>query len=230
MIRSFSSVVVLLVAAACSAPAPASSGATAPAVSAGPRTTTTPAAQPAEGLTITIASGSAVQVAVREQLAAFPAPNDAVLTTDGISGQVTLKDDGTFADGSKIEVELDGLSSDSDIRDSFVKRTTLRTSRFPSAVLVPTKVEGLTLPLAQGAFTFTLTGDMTISGVTKETTWTVTGTRAGDVISAKAVNAPAWKFADFGLEVPRVASVLSIVDEIRLTVTLEGKLLESAGR
>lgn len=220
---------LLLVAVACSAPAPVAAPAStaAPAASAAP--TGTPAA-PAAGLTIVVGRGSEVTVAVREQLAAFPAPNDAVLTTDGISGQATLKDDGTFTDGSKLEVKLDGLSSDSGIRDSYVKRTTLRTSQFPTAILAPTKVEGLSLPLPQGAFSFTLIGDMTISGVTKRTTWAVTGSRAGDTVTAKAVNAPAWKFSDFGLAIPRVASVISIVDEIRLVVNLQGELTETRSR
>ncbi|MGH2378769.1 MAG: YceI family protein [Candidatus Limnocylindria bacterium] len=160
-------------------------------------------------------------MAVREQLADRPAPSDAVLTTNEIGGAFTLNDDGTFAEGSAIEVGLASLASDSGLRDGYVKRTTLRTSQFPTATFVPTRAEGLTLPLADGAFTFTLTGDMTVSGVTKEVTWDVTGEKAGDRITAAATNAPAWKFGDFGLEVPSVLSVLSIVDEIRLTVTLE---------
>jgi len=45
-------------------------------------------------------------------------------------------------------------------------------------------------------------------------------TKTGGQITASATNAPTWKFADFGLEIPRVFTVLSIVDEIRLEVSL----------
>lgn len=188
-----------------------------------PAATTAPGgtATSTDGLRFTVASGSEVTVAVREQLADRQAPSDAVLTTKGIRGTFTLKGDGTYAEGSLIEVDLTTLESDSGLRDSYVKRTTLQTSRFPVASFVPTRAEGLSLPLADGAFSFRLTGNMTISGVTKQVTWDVTGERTGDRISVTATNAPAWKFADFGLEIPSVLSVLSIVDEIRLTVKLE---------
>lgn len=158
---------------------------------------------------------------MREQLADRPAPNDAVLVTDEISGSFTLKEDGTFIDDSKIEVGLEGLSSDSGIRDGYEKRNTLNASRFPTATFVPTKASGLTLPLADGPFTLSLTGIMTISGTTKEVTWDVSGSKDGERITVTATNAPAWKFGDFGLDIPRVFSVLSIVDEIRLDVKLE---------
>jgi polyisoprenoid-binding protein YceI len=213
---------VAIVAVACggaAAPEPAATATATPAATTAPATTSpAPAAQ--GGVRFEATSGE-VTVAVREQLADRPAPNDAVLTTSGVSGTFTLGDDGTFTDDSRIEVALSGLRSDSGIRDGFVKENTLQTDRFPTATFVPTRAEGLTLPLADGAFAFKLVGDMTVSGVTKEVTWEVTGERSGDRITATAMNAPAWKFGDFGLEIPRVFSVLSIVDEIRLEVKLE---------
>jgi hypothetical protein len=39
-------------------------------------------------------------------------------------------------------------------------------------------------------------------------------------VTASAKNVPTWKFSDFGLQVPSVASVLSIVDEIRIELEL----------
>jgi polyisoprenoid-binding protein YceI len=183
--------------------------------------TTAPTESSSAGsITFEVLSGE-VTVAVREQLADRPAPNDAVLTTIGMAGTFTLNGDGAFSDDSRIEVDLNGLESDSGLRDGYVKRTTLQTSRFPKATFVPKKAEGLTLPLADGAFTFKLVGDMTISGTTKEVSWDVTGERTGDRITATATNAPRWKFGDFGLDIPSVFSVLSIVDEIRLSVKLE---------
>lgn len=221
MTRTFPSVLLVAIAAvACggaAAPEPAATATATPTPTAAPTITASPAP---EGLRFEVSSGE-VTVAVREQLADRPAPNDAVLTTSGVEGTFTLMDDGTFTDDSRIEVALDGLRSDSGIRDGFVKENTLRTDRFPVAAFVPTRTEGLSMPIADGRFAFKLIGDMTVSGVTKEVTWDVTGERSGDRVTATATNAPAWKFGDFGLQIPRVFSVLSIVDEIRLSVKLE---------
>lgn len=226
MTKTFPSLLlVAIVAVACggaAAPEPAATAtATATPTTTPATATTVPPSPAAAGATKFEVSSGEVTVAVREQLADRPAPNDAVLTTSGVTGTFTLNADGTFSEDSRIEVALDGLRSDSGIRDGFVKRTTLQTSRFPTATFVPKRAEGLTLPLADGAFAFKLSGDMTISGITKEVTWDVNGEKSGDRITATATNAPAWKFGDFGLEIPRVLSVLSIVDEIRLSVKLE---------
>jgi polyisoprenoid-binding protein YceI len=212
-----------IVAVACGGAAVPEPAATATAT---PPASTAPAASaPAEtssneeALTFTVSSGE-VTVAVREQLADRPAPNDAVLTTTGITGTFTLNDDGTFSDDSRIEVDLDGLESDSGLRDRYVKSNTLETDRFPTAVFVPTNTN-VALPLPEGPFSFTVVGNVTIKDTTKRVAWTVTGEKSGDRYTLTATNAPAWKFGDFGLEIPRVLSVLSIVDEIRLTVKLE---------
>jgi len=207
--------------AALQAESPAPTAAPASTASVAPTTAPAGTATSTGALTFTVASGSEVTVAVREQLADRQAPNDAVLTTTAVRGTFTVKDDGTFADRSLIEVDLTTLESDSGLRDRYVRDTTLQAKRFPVAAFVPIRAEGLTLPLADGAFAFRLTGNMTISGVTKQVKWDVSGERTGDRITVTATNAPAWKFADFGLEIPSVLSVLSIVDEIRLTVNLK---------
>lgn len=225
-VKTFSLPLLLgaIVAVACGgAGEPSTAAATAAATPSPAIATATPAptqTSSASGLAFAVTSGE-VTVAVREQLASLPAPNDAVLKTQGVTGSFTLLDDGAFSSDSKIEADLTELESDSSQRDSFVRRNTLSTSQFPTAAFVPTKIEGLTLPLADGSFSGTLTGQMTIRGTTKEVTWNVTGEKSGDRITVTTTNEPTWKFADFGLEIPRVFSVVSIVDEIRLTVALE---------
>lgn len=65
-----------------------------------------------------------------------------------------------------------------------------------------------------------LAGKVTAHGVAKEVTFAVSAKRDGTRLTATATNDPAWKFADFGMTVPRVASVLSIEDDIRIEVSL----------
>ena len=173
------------------------------------------------GLVLTVRSGSKAVVRVREQLAGLVTGSEAVLTADAVSGRVAIRRDGSFAPGSRVVVLLDDLRSDNAQRDRFVKEQTLRTREFPTAEFVPTRATGLSLPLrTDGQVLFRLGGTMTIHGVAREVTFDVKAARVGSEVLVTASSAPAWKFADFGLEIPRVLSVLSIVDEIQLEVQL----------
>ena len=173
------------------------------------------------GLVLTVKPGSKAVVRVREQLARLVTGSEAILTADSVSGRIAIRRDGTFVTGSRIVVLLDDLRSDNGQRDRFVREQTLRTREFPTAEFVPTRATGLSLPLrTDGQVVFKLTGTMTLHGVSKEVAFDVKAARVGAETIVNATNSPAWKFADFGLEIPRVLSVLSIVDEIRLEVQL----------
>lgn len=212
---------VALVALACASPAAAP--APPPAVTA----TATPASSPATPLpepgtlAFQVQTGSKAVVRVREQLAGVSAPNDAVLETADLKGSFSLRANGTFTADSKISAGLQALRSDSNTRDGFIKNETLDTRRFPTADFVPTRTVGLPSPLpSSGEWTFQVFGKMTIRGVEKEVIWDVKAKRDGAGLTVSAKNAPAFQFTDFSMQVPRVASVLSIVDEIRLELEL----------
>ena len=214
-----------LVMAACGG---AASVAVAPTATAAPTTTAaataapTATAAPAAALAWTISDASKTTVRVREQLAALSFPSDAVLVATGAKGGFQLNDDGTFATGSKITFNVDSLTSDSSLRDNFVKMTVLGARQFPTASFVPTKVTGLTLPLpANGTFTFTIAGRLTIHGVDKGVSFAVKATRTGGDLVATATLDPSFKFGDFGMPTPAAPGrVLSVVDEIKLVIDL----------
>ena len=171
--------------------------------------------------TFTVDASSKATVRVREVLAQIRAPGDAVLGATGLKGSFTLNTDGSFSANSKINIELTGLASDQRLRDQYIKDNVLTTRQFPTAVFVPAKASGLSLPLpASGDLKFTLTGEMTIHGTTKTVSFAVTATRVGSKLTATATADPSWKFADFGMTVPRTASVLSVEDDIRLEIAL----------
>jgi len=222
-------VVVVLLLSAC--------GGSASLASASPTATATPAASTATAPTTaaatagtvsaatstwTIGSASKAVVSVREQLVGVSLPSDAVLTATGGSGTFGLNADGTFSSNSKITFELATLTSDNRDRDNFVKQDTLNTRQFPKAEFVPTKTSGLALPVAStGTFTFTLTGNLTIHGKTKEVTFKVVAKRSGGDLTATATLAPTVKFGDFGMSAPSVPfRVVSVVDEIRIVVEI----------
>ena len=219
MILRILAILAAVVALACAAPAAAPSSApTTVAPTAAPTATRTPEAG---ALRFEVQTGSKAVVRVREQLAGFSAPNDAVLEVTDVKGSFGVRADGTFTSDSKISVSLEALRSDSNTRDSFIKGSTLAVRRFPTADFVPVRTVGLPSPLpASGEWTFQVLGKMTIAGVDRDVSWDVSARRDATGVTASAKNVPTWKFSDFGLQVPRVASVLSIVDEIRLELDL----------
>lgn len=160
--------------------------------------------------------GNEARYLVREQLAGFEFPNDAVGVTSAITGGITIGADGAVTvEGSRIEIELASLKSDQDRRDNYLRRNTLETETYPRAVFVPTAIRGLSLPAnGSGEATFELVGDLTVKEVTRPVTWTVTAQYGEGTISGKA--ATQFTFDDMGLTKPRLARLLSVADEIRL--------------
>ena len=160
--------------------------------------------------------GNEARYRVREQLASLEFPNDAVGATSAITGAIVVDGDGSIArDHSKITVDLRPLKSDRDRRDNYIQRRTLETATHPNVELVPTAFRGLSFTTRlSGPQTFQLLGDLTIKGVTKPTTWQVTAQFEGGKVTGSA--STAFTFDDFGMAKPRVASVLSVADTIRL--------------
>jgi polyisoprenoid-binding protein YceI len=156
---------------------------------------------------------------VREQLARLDFPNDAVGRTGAVSGGIVVQPDGTIVAGeSRFVIDMTSLESDSDRRDNYVRRNTLQTEAHPTVTFVPRRFEGLELPLAaNGASRFRLMGDLTVRGITRSVTWDVTATLANRAIRGEARTS--FTFAEFDITKPRVASVLSVADDIRLEYT-----------
>jgi len=160
--------------------------------------------------------GNEARYRVREQLAGFDLPKDAVGATKDIKGRIVIGADGKVAkESSKLIIELSTLKSDQARRDNFLRRSTLETSKYPRAELVPVALEGLLMPIAPGSSqTFSVRGDLTVHGATRPTTWQVTARGEGNGVVGTATTA--FTFKDFGLEQPRVPVVLSVADTIRL--------------
>jgi polyisoprenoid-binding protein YceI len=163
---------------------------------------------------------SEVRYRVREQLARLPLPNDAVGSTRAVEGGIAFDGGGRVLPGeSRITVDLRTLQSDEPRRDGYLRRNTLLTDRHPAVTFVPREARGLPWPLpAAGRVAFELVGDLTVRDVTRPVTWAAAAQLAGPRATVEARTA--IRFGDFGLPIPRVASVLSVVDEIRLEADL----------
>ena len=153
---------------------------------------------------------------VREQLAGFDFPNDAVGTTRAITGVIVVAADGTIQpDRSEVRVDLATLATDNQRRDGFVKGRTLEVEQYPEAVLVPLRIMGLEGPLPEsGSNRFQLEADVTLHGHTRTLTWEVMATFGSDAITGLATTA--FTFETFEIPIPEVARVLSVADDIRL--------------
>jgi polyisoprenoid-binding protein YceI len=163
------------------------------------------------------ADGSRARFRAREQLARLPAPSEAVGTTSDVSGSIGVGPNGVVPEASKISVRMDTLTSDSSMRDRFIKMETLQTQRFPTAEFQPKDVSGLPWPLpTSGELTFQLTGDLTVHGVTQTKTWDIDAQFAPSEVSG--TGSTSVTLEQFGMEKPRVGSVLSIEDTIVLEI------------
>lgn len=152
-------------------------GASAAASPAAPTTSaaTDPGASPAavDGTvagTWTVVDGSEAGYRVREQLASLPAESDAVGRTSDVTGSITLVADGDGAQltAGSIEVDTTTITSDESRRDNRMRTEGLQTDQFPTATFTITApVDVPAAALAGTASDLTLTGDLTLHGVTR---------------------------------------------------------------
>jgi polyisoprenoid-binding protein YceI len=79
---------------------------------------------------------------------------------------------------------------------------------------------------ANGSWTFTLDGTLTVHGVSKAVSWRATADRRGRELTGTATTTVTW--ADFSLEKPQAAvtQVVSVADEIRLEIAFVGSQSE----
>ncbi|MGH9231388.1 MAG: YceI family protein, partial [Acidimicrobiales bacterium] len=148
--------------------------------------------------------------------------NTAVGRTPDVTGTMTVADGAVTA--VDVEVDLTTLDSDSDRRDGALRTRGLETDRFPTATFRLTEPVALPAGLTDGErATATATGELTIHGVTNETTIELQAELQGD--AAVAVGSAPVALADYGIDPPTGLSVLSISDD----GTFEFQLFFSSG-
>jgi polyisoprenoid-binding protein YceI len=157
---------------------------------------------------------------VKEQLVGVSFMNDAVGTTDKVTGTIVILPNGSFAPQSKLTVDMKSLNSDQELRDGYIRARVLDAEKFPTLEFVPKRAQGLPAPLPSQptaqALGFQMIGDMTLKGVTKEVTFNIASTLRGATVAGVATTS--FKFADFNLPKPAVPLLLSAEDTINLEV------------
>jgi polyisoprenoid-binding protein YceI len=160
----------------------------------------------------------AARYRVRERLVGHDLPNDAVGETKSITGAIAFDSSGNVVrQESKFVVDAATFVSDQRRRDGFVRGRLLDAEQYPSIMLVPTSVRGVALPLpTSGSRAIEITGDLTVRGVTRPTTWKGTAQFKDGRVAGSA--ATEFTFDDFQIEQPRVPVLLSVADTIRLEI------------
>src|SRR6476620_7507106 len=118
-------------------------------------------------------SEQAARYRVRERLVGYDLPNDAVGETKSVTGAIAFDSSGNvIRQESKFVVDAATFVSDKNRRDGYVRGRLLDAEQYPTIVLIPTKVRGGGLPLPNsGSRANEVTGDLTVRGVTRPTTW-----------------------------------------------------------
>lgn len=164
---------------------------------------------------VTTGEGNKARYRVRERLVGKELDNDAVGETPRVQGMISLdRQNAVLPLESGFTADVSVLKSDEARRDRYVKNRILLLDSFPTTTFRATAVRGLATLPASGSTTFTLLGDLTVKGVTRPSTWTVTATVTGDQLTGQAVTR--FTFKEFGLLQPRVPVLLSVVDTIQL--------------
>lgn len=184
-----------------------------------------PAGPPAP-FKIDLVEGSKGRYVVAEQLVGVSFGNEAVGTTEAVTGSIAIRADNSIdSTQSKITVDLRTLNSDQQFRDGYIQRNTLETEKFPlmefvarRAVRLPSPFPSAPRPTPIG---FQLVGDMTLHGVTNEATWNVVATATNEAVSGRATTT--ITFATFKMTKPSVSLILSVEDSIKLEVEFRGK-------
>lgn len=144
-------------------------------------------------------------------------------TTSEVAGQIRVDfDDPPASEVGEMVINVRTLSTDDSLRDRAIRSRILNTADEENefARFVPTALEGLPGQVAAGdSFPVTVTGDLTLSGVTQPVTFTGQITLASN--SRLEIEATASVlYADFNLSIPAVPMVANVGDEVLLAVNL----------
>lgn len=179
----------------------------------------TPAASQIAALRFALApTGNAARYRVREQLVGHDLPNDAIGETKLLAGSISFDANGkVIPQASRFSLAAGSFVSDKDRRDGFVRGRLLEADRYPTIVLVPTAVRGVSLPLPKsGSAPIEMIANLIVRGVSRPTIWKGTAQfEPGHIVGSAAT---AFTFADIQLDQPRVPVLLSVADTIRLEI------------
>ncbi|MBX4209093.1 YceI family protein [Candidatus Parcubacteria bacterium] len=169
-------------------------------------------------------ASSKVEFQIHETL--YGKPKLVIGTTSQISGDIAVS--GSKIDIGTIKIDARTLKTDSSSRDGAIDRLILNAGKEGNEYIVfkPTSADlaGAGAPGKQ--VSFNVTGDLTISGVTKPATFMVTATIAGDKISGTA--STTVKRSDYGLKIPSFSFIADVGDQFSVSADIVADKISAA--
>jgi polyisoprenoid-binding protein YceI len=161
-----------------------------------------------------VAANSLAGYRVREQLANLPAESDAVGRTDKVTGSITVEASGTTTTltAGNLTVDTTSIASDKQMRDNRLRSEGLQTDSFPTATFKVTKSVAVPAGALTGtASDITLTGDLTLHGVTKSVEIPAKAQLVNGTI--QIAGSLAFPLSDYSISAPNIGGVIvSIAD------------------
>ncbi len=178
--------------------------------------TSTPSTVAAAGV-FDLADGTTARFELDEELRGQP--KHVVATNAEVAGQIRF--DPTSPGSAEIGTIVVGaqtFETDSSNRNRAIRGPILDATTFPEITFVPTAVDGLPDSVAADQeVSFTVSGDLTIRDTTREVTFDVTATLTSDGTLQGTASTQVLR-SDFGLQIPSVASVANVSDEVLIAI------------
>jgi polyisoprenoid-binding protein YceI len=166
-------------------------------------------------------SGSEASFSIVEVL--FGQPNTVVGKTSQVAGQIQVdQDDPSKSTVGQIKVDLTGLKTDSNLRNNTIQGRILETGNSGNqfATFTPKSISELPESVTVGQpFSFKITGDLTIHGVTRSATFDTTATLQSDSKLSGQAQTMLNSYKDFNISIPDVPSVSHVSEPVKLTLT-----------
>lgn len=149
-------------------------------------------------------------------------PNHVVGFTNAVVGQVLVDPaNPETAQISEIVINARTLMTDDANRDRAMRGPVILNSasdEFELITFQPTAIEGLEGPIEVGEeVEFTVTGDLTVKGMTNETTFEVTAILV-DEVTIQGIAQTVVERSDFGIGIPSVPGVANVSEEVLLVL------------
>ena len=171
-------------------------------------------------VTFLVSEGSEATFTVTERLGNLSLPNDAVMRTSELRGEVHL--DGS---PSALRIDLHRLSSDSDFRDRYVRNTMFPGNRFTTFVIED--IGAVPEEFATGEpIATTVAGLLTINGEEIPLVFQIEARDDGEVVYILGRTTFTWD--QMKLPKPRARIVLSLEDEVKAEILLVARPIVAA--
>jgi polyisoprenoid-binding protein YceI len=150
-----------------------------------------------------------------------PVPGTVTGVTGDVTGEIQLdaQPKANIA-ALRIMVDLRTLNSGAADRDAHVRTDAFETDKYPFATFAASNAQVLSGAYRTGQqVTFPLVGDLTLHGVTRPTSFSVTGEMANDTLTGAA--SASIRLQDFAMKPPETTAVVKITvsDDILLQVS-----------